>query len=77
MVVPGMYLSARANKHKTHIRDKCTQNARNREAYLFGVGEVLKEGILAPDNSLLLVSLGVLEACSLTRMPAEQTVATS
>jgi hypothetical protein len=47
------------------------------QLYLFGVREVLKERVLAPDNSLLLVRLGVFETCGLTRMPTEQTFATS
>jgi hypothetical protein len=43
----------------------------------FLVCEVLKQCILAPDDSLLLVRLRVFETCCLARVPTEQTIATS
>jgi hypothetical protein len=77
MVVPGMYLIERAHEQKTQISEICTHNAYSCGAYLFGICEVLKQRILAPDDSLLLVRLGVFETCCLARLPTEQTIATS
>jgi hypothetical protein len=77
MVVPGMYLIECAHEQKTHISDICTHNAYNCGAYLLGIREVLKQRILAPDDSLLLVRFRVFETCCLARLPTEQTIATS
>ena len=76
IVVPGMYLSV-GTKRKHIISKICTHNACNCKVYLFGVREVLKKRVLAPDNSLFLVRLSVFETFCLTRMPTEQTFATS
>jgi hypothetical protein len=46
-------------------------------AYLLGILEVLKQRILTPDDSLLLVRLCVFETCCLAGVPTEQTIATS
>ena len=77
MVVPGMYLIERAHGQKTNISEICTHNAYDRGTYLLGILEVLKQRILAPDDSLLLVRLCVFEACCLAGVPTEQTIATS
>jgi hypothetical protein len=77
MVVPGMNLVERAHEQKTHISEICTHNAYDCGAYLFGILKVLKQRILAPDDSLLLVRLRVFETCCLAGMPTEQTIATS
>jgi hypothetical protein len=52
-------------------------NAYNCGAYLLGIREVLKQRILAPDDSLLLVCVRVLETFCLTGVATEQTSATS
>jgi hypothetical protein len=72
-----MYLIERAHEQKTHISEICTHNAYSRSAYLLGIREVLKQRILAPDDSLLLVRLRVFETCCLARVPTEQAIATS
>ena len=77
MVVPGMNLIERAHKQKAHISEICTHNAYDYSAYLLGILEVLKQRILAPDDSLLLVRLRVFETCCLAGVPTEQTIATS
>jgi len=43
-------------------------------AYLFRVGKVVEKRGLTPDNSLLLVCLGVFETCRLTSLSTEQTL---
>ena len=45
-----------------------------RGTYLFGVGEVLEKRVVAPDDSLLLVRIGVFETCSLSSLPTDQTL---
>ena len=77
MVVPGMYLIERAHEQKTHVSEICTHNAHNCGAYLLGIREVLKQRILAPDDSLLLIRLRVFETCCLACVPTEQPIATS
>ena len=42
-------------------------------SYLFWVCKVFKERVLSPDDSLLLVRIGVLETCCLASVPTEQT----
>ena len=42
--------------------------------YLFRVGKVIEKRGLTPDNSLLLVCLGVFETCCLTSLSTEQTL---
>lgn len=77
MVVPGMNLIERAQEQKTRVSKICTHNAYDWGTYLLGILEVLKQRILAPDNSLLLVRLCVFETCCLAGVPTEQTIATS
>src|SRR6266576_2066219 len=77
MVVPGINLIERAHEQKTHISEICTHNAYGCGTYLLGILEVLKQRILTPDDSLLLVRLRVFETCCLAGVPTNQTVATS
>ena len=41
-------------------------------AYLFRVGKVVEERVFTPNNSLLLIRLGVFETCRLTSVSTEQ-----
>jgi hypothetical protein len=77
MVVPGIYLIERAHEQKTPISEICTHNAYSCGAYLLRIRKVLKQRILAPDDSFLLVRLRIFETCCLARVPTEQTIATS
>jgi hypothetical protein len=61
-VLSAPYGSAR----QRHLRRKV-------RPYLFWVCKVLKERVLAPDDSLLLIRIGVLKTCCLASVPTEQT----